>query len=152
MFVRRDDSPLFSYTNGSISRKEMCLTEKHIGEYAAAFLLGFFLYAMLEIAGRGYTHWSMGILGGGTLALLYHMELRIPSRPMRALLGGCFVTAAEFTCGVCENLILGWEIWDYSDLHIQLLGQISLLFSLLWIALCFLATFLCSLLYRQYHG
>lgn len=126
---------------------------KQHGEYLLAFLLGFFLYAMLEIAGRGYTHWTMGLLGGAAMALLYSMEGSLHGRRItRALLGGMFVTAAEFTVGVYDNLIMGWAVWDYSARPLNLLGQICPLFSALWILLCFLASLLCTALYHRLHG
>ena len=41
-----------------------------------AFLMGFFLYALVEIAGRGYTHWTMCLTGGMILAVLYTISRR----------------------------------------------------------------------------
>ena len=126
--------------------------KKEPGEYGIAFLIGFFLYTMLEIMGRGYTHWTMGIAAGAAMAVLYAMEHRLQaSRITKALLGAGFVTAAEFTVGVYDNLIMGWDVWDYSDMHFQILGQVSLLFSLLWAVLCYFAIGLCSSLYAAFH-
>ena len=126
--------------------------QKYPGEYTLIFLFGFFLYAMLEIAGRGYTHWTMGILGGCALVYLYSMEQRLHEPLyMRALLGAFFVTAAEFTCGVFDNVIMGWAVWDYTDRAYNLRGLICPLFSLLWYLLCIPACLLCRLLYRRYH-
>lgn len=126
--------------------------KKHPGEYAVAFLFGFFLYAMLEIGGRGYTHWTMGVLGGFSLTVLYSMEQRLNEpRWVCALLGTLFITAAEFTVGVFDNLIMGWQVWDYTDRSFNVLGQICPLFSALWFILCFPAFQLCGMIYRQYH-
>ena len=126
--------------------------KKSPAEYAVVFLLGFFLYAMLEIAGRGRTHWTMGLLGGAALMYLYSMEQRLHEPEwMRALLGACFVTAAEFTAGVFDNLIMGWAVWDYSDRALNLLGQICPLFSVLWFLLCFPACRICGIVYRRCH-
>ena len=36
----------------------------HAYEYGIMFLLGCFIYSLLEIAARGYTHWTMTLLGG----------------------------------------------------------------------------------------
>ena len=126
--------------------------QKQPGEYLTAFLLGFFIYTMLEITGRGRTHWTMGILGGIVLTVLYSMESSLPAgRIVRALLGAAFVTAAEFTAGVFDNLIMGWAVWDYSDCPLNILGQICPLFSLVWVCLCFLAGLLCTALRYQFH-
>lgn len=125
---------------------------KQPGEYAAVFLTGFFLYAFLEIAGRGRTHWSMGILGGAALCLLYRMEHSLQEPLLiRALLGAMFVTAAEFTAGVIDNLIMGWKVWDYSDQPFNLLGQICPLFSCIWVLLCCFGCRIAARIYRQYH-
>lgn len=121
-------------------------------EHITAFLLGFFLYTALEIAGRGYTHWTMALTGGIALALLYHMEATLTaSRLTKAALGACFVTAMEFAVGVVDNLIMGWAVWDYSEIRTNLLGQICLPFSALWFVLCLLASLLCRGLYRRFH-
>lgn len=116
-----------------------------IAEAGLAFLSGFFLYAMFEIAGRGYTHWTMALLGGCTMAVLCKMERDLPQEPfwVRGLLGACFVTGAEFTVGVFVNLILGWAVWDYSALPLNLLGQVCLRFSALWFVLCRIAARYC---------
>ena len=29
-----------------------------------SFLMGFFIYSLIEIAARGYTHWTMALTGG----------------------------------------------------------------------------------------
>ena len=117
------------------------------------FLTGFFLYTGFETALRGYTHWTMGILGGCVMALLYHMECRLTaSRAEKALLGALFVTCAEFTAGVAENIVLGWQVWDYSELPFNLLGQICPYFSLLWFALCLPAGLLCTRIRKQYQA
>ena len=123
------------------------------GEYAAAFLAGFFLYAMFEIAGRGYTHWTMGLTGGITLMLLYRMTVRPPgSIWVQSLLGALFVTCTEFTVGVIDNLVMGWHVWDYSAIRWNLLGQICPQFTLLWYVLCLAALCVCRMLAAGFSG
>lgn len=56
--------------------------------------------------------------------------------PLAALAGAALVTAAEFAVGCVVNLLLGWNVWDYSGWRVQLLGQICLVFCLLWYLLC----------------
>ncbi|MBR3267132.1 MAG: hypothetical protein IKI58_00130 [Oscillospiraceae bacterium] len=121
------------------------------GEYMTAFLFGFFLYALLEIAGRGYTHWTMGLLGGAAMMLLYGMEQHLHEPvAVRAMLGALFITASEFTVGVFDNLIMGWHVWDYSERPLNLLGQICPLFSGIWFLLCIPALQVCRILHRHY--
>ena len=61
---------------------------KQFGIYLSAVLLGFFLYAMFEIGERGYTHWTMALTGGVTMAVLYSMDERLTvSLPEKAFFG-----------------------------------------------------------------
>lgn len=124
---------------------------KQIGGYGIAFLFGFFLYSMLEIAFRGYTHWTMALTGGIVLTVLYDMEQRLHAHfLLRALLGALFITAIEFTVGVADNILMGWQVWDYSDTPMNLLGQICLPFSALWFLLCIPAGAFCRRIGKQF--
>ncbi len=108
-----------------------------------SFLMGFFLYALVEIAGRGYTHWTMCITGGIILALLYILSRR-PLNLMRyCLTGSLMITAVELPVGIFDNIIMHWEVWDYSGLPFNFLGQICLFFSIYWFILCIPAYYLC---------
>lgn len=123
---------------------------KAFAGYGVAFLFGFFLYSMLEIAFRGYTHWTMALTGGIVLMVLYDMEHRLQVHTLwRALMGALFITAFEFTVGVADNLLMGWQVWDYSELPMNLLGQICLPFSAIWFILCIPAGLFCRLMGRR---
>lgn len=109
--------------------------------WCKAFILawsGGILYGCIEILYRGYTHWTMVVLGGALFLVLggfnewlsWDMPL-----PLQALLGAAVVTGAEFLTGCVVNLWLGWGVWDYSGMPFNLLGQICLPFSLLWVPL-----------------
>ena len=50
-----------------------------------------------------------------------------------------FIVVAEFLVGCIVNLWLGWDVWDYSDIPLNLLGQICLLFAFLWIPISAIA-------------
>ena len=54
---------------------------------------------------------------------------------LQAIIGSCIVTTGEFISGCILNLWLGLGIWDYSNMPFNLLGQICLPFSLLWVIL-----------------
>lgn len=126
---------------------------KQLGPYGIAFLFGFFLYALVEILFRGYTHWTMALTGGLVLLVLYRMKATLrASRWTLALLGTAFITAMEFTVGVWVNLILGWGVWDYSDLQWNILGQVCLPFSLIWFVLCIPAQWVCGGIAKQYQS
>lgn len=112
------------------------------------FLLGGCLYGLIEVVARGYTHWSMFLTGGFVLTALYSINKVLHKRSilLRALLGGCVITLAEFTVGCIVNLWLGMNVWDYSSQPFNLLGQICLRFFLIWIFICIPAYLLCDFL------
>ncbi len=118
-----------------------------------AFLMGFFLYALVEIAGRGYTHWTMCLTGGLILALLYSLNRRRTLPLLKHCLSGALlITAVELPVGIFDNLIMHWDVWDYSDLPFNFLGQICLFFSLYWFILCIPAYFICSAIRRVFQN
>lgn len=102
------------------------------------FCVGALGYGGMEIAFRGYTHWTMLLTGGVVFSLLYRIQIHMGDRPlwMRCAIGTAVITAAEFAVGCVVNLWLGWNVWDYSAFRIHLLGQICLVFSAIWFLLC----------------
>ena len=104
--------------------------------YFPRIALGGALYCLLEMLWRGYSHVSMFLVGGFCFWMLSHVG-RLP-RPLwqRALLGAVAVTAVEFLSGLLLNRVLQLGVWDYSAYRFNLLGQICLLYFLLWIPLC----------------
>lgn len=107
---------------------------------ALLFLIGGRLYTWIEILWRGWTHYSMFILGGtGFVVLGLLNEYKIPWHwclLRQSLVGTCIITVLEFFTGCIVNLYFGWGVWDYSDLPFNLLGQVCLYYFLLWIPLC----------------
>ncbi len=115
---------------------------------AALFTIGGTSYYALEVLCRGYSHWSMALCGGICLTAIYHMNRKLTKKNicLRAALGSVIITAVELICGCFVNLIFRLNVWDYSHLPLNLLGQICLPFTLLWMALCFPVCALCSCL------
>lgn len=115
---------------------------------AVLFTLGGFGYAALELLWRGRTHWSMVIAGGLCFIMFSLIAERFSGAPLvyKAVLCSLGVTAIELVFGVIFNLILDMNVWDYSKLPFNFLGQICLLYSIVWgcLAFCFvpLADFL----------
>ena len=108
---------------------------KIITKYLFLGVIGSIIYMSLEILWRGYTHWTMGVLGGICFICLGLInELLSWETPLvlQMLIGGAIITILEFITGCIVNLWLGWNIWDYSNLPLNLLGQICLPFSILW--------------------
>ena len=56
---------------------------------------------------------------------------------LQALCCAMLVTAVEFVSGLVLNVWLGLDIWDYSDLPFNFMGQICLQFFFVWWGLCF---------------
>lgn len=117
------------------------------------FLLGAFVYSLLEIVCRGYTHWTMTLTGGAAAVGLYLIHAAAPPRTL-LLQYGCgaiLITALEFTVGVADNLVMGWNVWDYSSMPLNLYGQICLPFTGLWFLLCIPAFSICRIAEKRFH-
>ena len=95
-------------------------------EYAVIFLLGGVIYSAVEVVTRGFTHWSMTIAGGICLMIIYHHFLTHPDDGIlsHCLFGMITITSVEFIFGVIFNLILGWNIWDYSNMSLIQCGVV----------------------------
>lgn len=114
-------------------------------KYIFLFLIGGILYYNIEILWRGYSHWTMFILGG--IAFLFCgiiNEFTVWECPLwkQVLRADIFVVISEFITGCIVNLWLGWNVWDYSDLKWNILGQSCPQFALLFIPLCLAAIIL----------
>ena len=108
---------------------------KIITKYLLLGIIGSIIYMSLEILWRGYTHWTMGILGGICficLGLINEILSWETPLVLQMLIGSTIITILEFITGCIVNLWLGWNVWDYSELPLNLLGQICLPFSILW--------------------
>lgn len=102
------------------------------------FLTGGIIYFYLEILYRGYSHYSMILCGGLCFFIVGGLNQWIKRElpfTMQMLLGAVIITALEFVTGVIVNLWLDMEVWDYSYLPYNLLGQICLPYSILWLVL-----------------
>ena len=111
---------------------------KAFGKGILLFLVGGLIYFWLEVLWRGYSHWSMFLLGGLCFVLCGLINEGVSwgmSLPLQMLISALMITALEFLTGCIVNLWLGWQVWDYSKLHVQLLGQISLKSSVIWFLL-----------------
>lgn len=103
------------------------------------FLIGGQLYTWIELLWRGFTHWTMFILGGGCFVIMGLLNeykfLWKESLLKQSVISAVIITVFEFLTGCIVNLWLGWNVWDYSNLPLNLLGQICLYYFLLWIPL-----------------
>ena len=96
-------------------------------------------YGLIEILWRGYTHPSMVIVGGSCGLLIGLLNER--NKKMNLLLqmveGMVIVTVLEFVSGIILNLCLGLNVWDYSNMRFNLLGQVCPQFCIAWFFLSY---------------
>lgn len=112
------------------------------------FLAGGSIYPTLEMAWRGHTHVSMAVAGGLCLCLIDKIcNYQLKSRPLftRCAAGSLIITSVEFAVGVVVNLVLKLDVWNYSALPLNVLGQVCLPFTVLWCLVSLPAMGLCSL-------
>ena len=112
---------------------------KRLLEYFFLWLIGGSLYYAFEILFRGYSHWSMFILGGICMMFFAfqgkssHWREALWIQILRCTI---FVVACEFITGLIVNEYLDLGVWDYSDQPFHLFGQICLPFALIFSGLC----------------
>lgn len=114
-------------------------------KHAALALIGGCIYYAIEVAWRGHSHWTMAVLGGICFVLVGGINEFFPwSMPLalQGVIGAAIITALEFMSGVVLNVWLGLDIWDYSAMPLNVLGQICLPFTLLWVPLSIVAVVL----------
>lgn len=118
-------------------------------KYALLFLTGGTVYPSLEILARGRTDLSMAFAGGICLCLIDRVccnRMRFQPLSLRCFAGSGIITGVEFSIGVLVNMVLKMNVWDYSQLPLNILGQICLPFSILWFAATLPAMGICKLL------
>ena len=105
-------------------------------KYIFLFIFGGFAYILIELLWRGRTHWTMFILGGiafvsvGLLNNILPWEMNFETQ---ATIGATIITVLEFITGIIVNIIFKMNVQNYSALPLNIMGQICLPFSLLWL-------------------
>lgn len=117
---------------------------KHIVKGLILFCIGGFAYVGIEILARGYSHWSMFLVGGICFLLIGLLNEITPTMPLlnQMLISCVMVTVIEFVSGCILNIWLQMDIWDYTDEIGNVLGQICPKHSLYWYLLSFVAILL----------
>ena len=114
------------------------MKKSKIKKYEFLFFVGATIYVIIENLYRGYSHWTMFLLGGICFIALGLINEVIPwDMPLllQMFIGGAIITVLELITGCVVNLWLGWNVWDYSELPFNLWGQISLFSSIVWVGL-----------------
>ena len=119
-------------------------------ELLPVFIFGSILYGLTEILWRGWTHWTMLLCGGLCFTLMYLVSGSELSLFKKWVLSTCLITTVEFLTGCIVNLGLRWQVWDYSSMRFNLLGQICPQFILMWFLLSIPGMGLCQLLRRLF--
>lgn len=111
---------------------------KNIFKYFILYTIGALVYVGIELGFRGYSHWTMAVLGGICFIILGGINEFLPWNLVfwkQCLIGAIVITILEFIIGCVVNIWLGWNVWDYTTVPLNLLGQVCLPFSMAWMFL-----------------
>lgn len=115
---------------------------KKLAVYLLTGALGGVLYYGIELLYRGYSHMSMFLLGGAVF-LFCGLQGRAvwwqDSLGIQLIRCAVFITATEFATGVIVNKWMELSIWDYTQLPLNLWGQVCLPFIMIFTGLCMIA-------------
>ena len=109
----------------SLSKKNIYL--KNVSEYLVLWAVGGCIDYGIEVLFRGFSHTSMFILGGLCMQFftwqgrLTNWQDTLPRQITRCTI---FVVSMEFITGIVVNKWYHLAVWDYSDMPLQLWGQI----------------------------
>lgn len=117
---------------------------RFVFELLVIFIFGATAYTCIEILWRGYSHPTMTAAGGVCFVFIYLLRISAPELNIltRGLIGAAVISATEFAIGWVVNLKLGWDVWDYSALRFNFMGQVSLFYSFLWFLMSILSDLL----------
>ena len=99
------------------------------------FIVAGLIYVLCEILFRGYSHWTMFLVAGLVFIPIGKLNEKFSwnmSLILQVLIGACIITLAELITGIIINLGFGWNVWDYSSLRFNFLGQICPQFFGVW--------------------
>ncbi len=114
---------------------------------AKLFLTGGVGYPLLELLSRGRTDVSMAAAGGVCLCLIEKIcctGMKGKHWIARCAAGSGIITGVEFLTGLVVNVGLKMNVWDYSGLPGNFLGQICPAFSLVWFFITIPAMGICA--------
>ena len=108
---------------------------REIIKLSLLFLMGGMIYFAIEVAFKGDSHWSMFIVGGMAFLLIgginnyfdYDMPL-----VWQMLCSAVIITFLELASGLIVNVWLDLNVWDYSSIPLNFMGQICPRFFLIW--------------------
>lgn len=99
------------------------------------FAFGGGIYCIIEMLFRGHTHFTMIFVGGVCFLMCGMLNEVIPWEmplPEQMIICAVNITAVEFIAGMILNVWLNLNVWDYSNMPLNIMGQICLPFSVAW--------------------
>lgn len=126
-----------------------------ISKYAFLFWFGGSTYCTIEVLWRGYSHWTMLLLAGSlfiVIGFLNEIWEWDSSFLLQVGIATIIATISEFLTGCVVNLWLKWDIWDYSNVPFNLLGQICLPYTVLWTLLSAVAIVIDDVIRWRFFG
>ena len=125
---------------------------RHLLLNVTLFFTGALGYSLLEVLWRGFTHWTMALTGGTCLVVLYNLFVLMGDTSIwiKCLAGSLAITTIEFAVGCLVNIVLKWNVWSYDSMPFNLLGQVCLLYSVLWYFLSIPLVFLTAFIQKRF--
>ena len=117
-------------------------------KYTILILFGGALYCICELSWRGWTHPSMALCGGLCFLMIYMVndKLRGSSLIKQGLISCAVITTTELLFGFVLNILLGLNVWNYSNIGFDLLGQICIPFCGVWFIMSYPCIFISRVL------
>ena len=127
---------------------------RQLVKYAVLMAIGGAIYYGIEILARGFSHWTMFLVGGLCFVIVGLINEITPTMPFvhQMLLSAACITIIEFISGCVLNLYLGLNIWDYTDEFANVLGQICLKHTIYWFLLSAVAILLDDRIRYEFFG
>ena len=126
---------------------------KQAAKYAFLAWFGGSFYVTLEVFWRGRSHWSMFVLAAVVFIIIGLLnEVWSWNLLTQTIAGTLIATAAEFATGCIVNLWFGWDVWDYSYMPGNIMGQICPQFTLLWVVIVVVAIVLDDVIRWRFFG
>lgn len=115
---------------------------KNLLKHIFLLCVGGGIYCSIELIQRGRTHWTMFIVGGICFVICGLINELLPWDMviwLQMLICTVAITLIEFISGCVINIYFGLGVWDYSNLPLNICGQVSLLYSVFWFGLSLVA-------------
>ncbi len=116
----------------------MLFLKRQFLEAFAFFCAGAIGYGAVEVVERGYSHITMGVLGGLSMVVIHLLnDDRRRGGSVLVMLGisAAFITACELLAGEILNVALEMHIWSYRHQPLNFDGVICLKYTGYWLLL-----------------